>query len=332
MSRAPTVVLVLCLALAGCAGGQTTTTPDHTMTTATGAGPDVRTVELAGGPVDVPADPERVVVLQSFVLPHVLSMDVVPVGVGLSDTSVDPNEILPPWLDQRLPDEIATFREQEPDLELIASLEPDLIVAFRATENIDQVRAIAPVAVIDRIAMQWEELTEGVASVVGQQDRSAAYMEQFEDRVATFRDQTLPELGDRTVSAFRVRGPDELRIEVLDSFPGQVLAAAGVQRPEAQDTEGDTGYGYLEVSTERLTEADADLMFAITYERRPQTRDDLDTLSQTEIWRSLEAVRAGQVYEVDGANWFGGHPLAAIALLDDLAAAVDGDLPAYGAA
>ena len=42
-------------------------------------------------------------------------------------------------------------------------------------------------------------------------------------------------------------------------------------------------------------------------------------MSETAVWQSLEGVQAGQVFEVDGANWFGEHPLAAVALLDDLA-------------
>lgn len=290
---------------------------------------ETRTVDLAGGIVEVPIGPQRVVVLQSFILPHVLSMGVEPIVVGLSDVTVDPNEILPPWLDASVPADVTTFSEREPDVELIASLDPDLIVAFRAIDGIEQLRQIAPVAVVDRIALEWRELTEGVAEVFGERDRFEGFMADYEARVARFRQETAPELGDRTVSAFRVRGPDKLRIEVLDSFPGQILAAAGVARPEAQDREGDTGFGYLEVSTERFAEADADLMFAITYDRRPQTKDDLRTLTQTPIWQALRGVQSGQVFEVDGATWFGGHPLAAIALLDDLAAAVSGDLSPY---
>ena len=85
------------------------------------------------------------------------------------------------------------------------------------------------------------------------------------------------------------------------------------------------------MSTERLAEADADLMFPITYLRRPATKEDLAAMSETAVWQSLKGVQAGQVFEVDGANWFGGHPLAAVALLDDLAAAVSGELAPYAA-
>ena len=183
----------------------------------------LRAVELPGGTIEVPADPQRVVVLQSFILPHVLSMGVEPVGVGLTDVTVPPNEILPPWPDARLPDDVVVFEETAPDLELIASLEPDLLVAFRADmEGYEQLREIAPVAVIDRIAMEWRELTEGVADVFNTHEQFDEFMSDYEARLEQFRAETLPELGDLTVSAFRVRGPDALRIEVLDSFPGQI--------------------------------------------------------------------------------------------------------------
>lgn len=312
------------LGVAGCGGGSeqgATTSGDATTSGGT------RTVELAGGTVEVPTNPQRVVVLQSFVLPHVLSMGVKPVAVGLSDATVAPNEILPPWLDTSLPENVTTFSEQEPNLELISRLDPDLIVAFRATDNIEQIRQIALVAVIDRIAMQWRELTEGVARVFGEEERFDRFMADYKARVSEFRNQTLPALGDQTVPVFRVRGPNELRIEVLDSFPGQILADAGVRRPEAQNRKGDTGFGYLEVSLERLAMADADLMFAITYDRRPQTKEDLRAMAQTPIWQ--EIVQDSQVHEIDGATWFGGHPLAAIALLDDLTTAVRGNLTPF---
>lgn len=296
------------------------------------AGADVattRTVYLDGGTVEVPVEPQRVVVLQSFLLPHVLSMGIEPIGVGLDDGAIDPDDVVPEWLEVELGDDVTVFAEEEPDLELIAALEPDLIVAFREEDGHAQLRDLAPLAVIDRDAREWRELTDGVAAVFEAEDRVAAFMDDYDERVEAFRDETLAELDARTVSVFRVRGPEELRIEVRDSFPGLQLAEAGVHRPATQDREGDGGFGYVEVGGERLADADADLMFAITYDRRPQTKQDLRDLHGSPVWHTLDGVQAGRVFEVDGATWFGGHPLAAIALLDDLAAAVEGELEPY---
>lgn len=68
-----------------------------------------RTVELASGTVKVPSDPQRVVVLQSFVLPHMLPMGVEPIAVSMIEDTLEPSEIVPTWLDASLPEGIATF-------------------------------------------------------------------------------------------------------------------------------------------------------------------------------------------------------------------------------
>jgi iron complex transport system substrate-binding protein len=318
LSRLPVLVAVAGLVLAACSNAAQPAGGDAGEE-AGAASPEVRTVELPGGPVDVPAEPRRVVVLQSFLVPHVVSLGVTPVGVGLTDPAVDAD----------LDPDVVTFDETAPDLERLAELEPDLFVAFREPPEVEQLEQIAPVADVDRIALEFDELLEGVATVLGAEEEGDRIASAYEQRVERFRDETAPRLEDRTVSTFRVRGPDELRIEVLDSFPGQVLDAAGVARPPVQDVESDDGFGYLEVSGERLDDADADLMFPITYERRPQSRDDLDALASTPLWATLTAVEEDQVFEVDAGAWFGGHPSAGVALLDDLAATVDGDLAPY---
>lgn len=323
LRRVPLVLIGAALGLSACTGGGGPDDGDGAQTQ------DTRTVALDGGTVEVPDDPQRIVVLQALIVPHVLSLGAEPVAVGLTDPSEPAAATVPDWLDADLADDVATFDEAAPDLELLAELDPDLFIAFREPPEADLLEQIAPIADVDRIALEWEELLAGIGTVLDADDEAARLTAAFDDRVERFRDETLDELDGRTVSTFRVRGADELRIEVADSFPGRILDTAGVTRPEVQDVNSDDGFGYLEVSSERLGDADADLLFPITYDRRPQTRDDLAQLAATDLWDNLDAVTAGEVYEVDGGAWFGGHPTAAIALLDDLEAAVTGELPAY---
>lgn len=90
---------------------------------ADGAGP--RLVEHVMGTTEVPADPERVVVLDTPHLDTALSLGVTPVGSVQSDVA----EGLPAYLGGRTEGIEIVGTIEEPDLEAISALDPDLILS-----------------------------------------------------------------------------------------------------------------------------------------------------------------------------------------------------------
>jgi ABC-type Fe3+-hydroxamate transport system substrate-binding protein len=97
-----------------------------------------------GGEATLEAPAERVVVLEWDFAEHLLAVGVDPVGVadvaGYGD-----------WLASELPEDVTDVgTRQEPSLEQIAALEPDLIVGvdFRHEATRDQLKAIAPTLIL----------------------------------------------------------------------------------------------------------------------------------------------------------------------------------------
>lgn len=95
--------------------------------------PETITYQSENGPVEVPANPKRVVVLSSF------AGDVMSLGVNL--VGVDSwSKMNPRWKD-KLKD-VAEVSDE--DLEKIIELNPDLIIGLSTIKNVDKLKKIAP--------------------------------------------------------------------------------------------------------------------------------------------------------------------------------------------
>jgi ABC-type Fe3+-hydroxamate transport system substrate-binding protein len=110
---------------------------------------------------------------------------------------------------------------------------------------------------------------------------------------------------------------------------GGVLAALDLPRPAAQRGLTDPGHPFVPVSTERLTEHDADLVLLLT-----GPTADPGFLRAEPLWQRLGAVQAGRVVEVDALRWATmSCVLGTWWVLDDLAALLLGEgTPVHGVA
>src|SRR5690606_30566842 len=95
--------------------------------------PETITYESETGPVEVPADPQRVLVLSTYT-GNVMALDVPLVGVDSWSKS-----------NPRFEEELADIEEvTEDNLEKIIELDPDLIIGSSTMKNIDKLKDIAP--------------------------------------------------------------------------------------------------------------------------------------------------------------------------------------------
>lgn len=272
-----------------------------------GAGPgETRVVEDARGRVTVPADPRRVVVLDRFPLDSALAVGVRPVGVP------DPSN-LPGYLAGRVGEAQKIGDEYAPSLERIAALEPDLIVGsvYSAEGNYGKLKEIAPTVLVDDgDSGRWKEIHAGVATALGRERAGERVMSGYRGRTEEFR-RKVQEDDRPEVSVVRPR-EDGVRLYGKTYFSGVVLEDAGLPRPPAQDVEEREP---LDLSREFVRRADGDVIFVWSYD--PAEREELEKIEADPLWNRLDAVGEGRVYEV-GDHWYGGGPLAADAVLDDL--------------
>ncbi|RVT84343.1 iron-siderophore ABC transporter substrate-binding protein [Rhodobacteraceae bacterium CCMM004] len=271
------------------------------------------TVTHAMGDTDVPDAPERVVVLTNEGTEAVLALGVTPVGAATSWNG-------DPWYAHIAPrmDDVAPLgKESAINLELVAALEPDLILGNkqRHEEIYRQLSAIAPTVLSERLRGDWMVNFALYAEALGRVEEGQAVMDRFEADVAA----TSAALGDslqEEVSVIRFL-PSQIRIYQKDSFSGVLLDRLGFARPENQDVDDFA----LRVGKESIPDMDGDRIFHFTWE----TGDGKGSAAAREaladpLWQTLSAVRAGRVHEVDDAIWnTAGGVIAADLMLKDVA-------------
>lgn len=272
-----------------------------------------REVSHAMGATTVPDDPERVVVLTNEGAEALLALGVTPVGAANSWTG-------DPWYDhiaEAMEGVEPVGTESAVNLELVAALEPDLILADkqRHEEIHGQLSAIAPTVLSEELRGDWMENFALYAEAVGREAEGRAVMEDFRARVAATAEALGPAL-EEEVSVVRFLA-GQIRVYQLDSFSGVLLDPLGFARPENQAVEDFA----LRVGKESIPDMDGDRIVHFTYEPGDGEGSALaEEVLDDPLWQSLSAVKAGRVHAVDDAVWnTAGGVLAARLMLQDVA-------------
>lgn len=310
------------LGLAGCGGG-------GGGSAGTGAGGEGRAVEHALGRTRIPARPERVVALDSFVaLPTLLDAGLPVVG-AISVSAISGGEPLPLYLEPEEVEgiEVVGGAESAPNLEAIAALQPDVIVGWSVLTDERLYRdlsRIAPTVLTEGSAYlggDWRTEARRIASWFGAEETADRRISRYEERVAELRGRIEDRLGSPEVSALRIT-EDQLLLYYSCFWPGSVLADAGLGRPRNQRR--DDGCPAFQqdhaamLSLEKLPEVDAEAIFYYVGGTREGATALEDEMLDSDLWRGLEAVQNGRAFAVGGEAWLFANARAAMRVLDDL--------------
>lgn len=234
------------------------------------------------GPVEVPANPQRIVALTNA--PNVLSLDGTVVGV---DEWTNKN----PLFTEKLSG-IEVVSDES--LEKIIELDPDLIIAGTTNKNIDKLQEIAPTVVytwgkLDYLAQQLE-----IGKLLNKEQEAQAWIEDFTNRAEEAGKEIKAKIGENaTVSvletdskSFYVFGNNFARgTEIL-------YQAMGLNMPEKVKTDA-IGPGYYTLSTEVLSEYAGDYIVL----SRSAAADN--SFMQTDTWTKIPAVQNKHIIEID---------------------------------
>jgi iron complex transport system substrate-binding protein len=270
-----------------------------------------------GNAVEIPVEPKRVVTLDDRTLEAALAVGAPVIGaVGR-------------YLEQPVPPAFENLAADvevvgvQPNLEAVARLEPDLILGqgYAVEEAEEELRRIAPVVALEYweddsyTATRWEEHFRRVGDALGRKERAAEELARLERAVEEFRADFPGDPADVALSVVQMQ-PEQWLYFTSISFCGEMVEVLGFSRPESQRVT-DTDRVYLSYEELPLADGDAIILTAETLEEG--VSEKVDDVTSSPLWRSLDAVKAGDVHRVDGFLWLtAGSVPGGLAIIEDL--------------
>ena len=289
--------------LTACGGGGSDTSSDPSGETAEGF---PTTVETLFGDVEIEDRPENVVALGWSDAETALALGVQPVGV--SDWQDYGGAGVGPWATDLFDSEPVEVGTMEPNIEAIASLEPDVILDTRSDnsqERHDTLTPIAPVVgappeVEVNYGTSWQQQTRQVAQVLGEEERGEELVTELEERFTQIREDN-PEFADTTIAVgayfdgqYGAYVPGDTRVDLLTELGFEYKSAL------AERVDGDF---YTDLSAELVEELDADLTVVFPI-GGPETGEFLHEDPVLQSIPSAEDDRLIIVDDLDLANAF----------------------------
>ncbi|WP_439628776.1 ABC transporter substrate-binding protein [Shinella sp.] len=240
------------------------------------------------GTTAISGKPQRVVALEFSFVQTLDAFGVVPVGIA------DDNQA--PRIEQLLGKTISyasVGTRLEPNLELVSTLSPDLIIAdeIRHAAIYEQLASIAPTIVLNSWEGDYATIKQSaliIADALGEPDKG--------QQALAAHDTTMQALAGKMPAAetrrvlLAVATPDAMSLHTSSSFTGSVFQAIGLM-PAIQSADAvESGAGL-----ERLIAVKPDILLVAT----DPGGTVLDRWKDNAAWANIPAVKTGMVFEVD---------------------------------
>ncbi|MGW0663565.1 ABC transporter substrate-binding protein [Streptodolium elevatio] len=304
---AAAMAAALAVGLAACGDD----TKDDAASTGASAG-FPRTITHDKGTTEIKDKPKRIVALDNSLVEAVAALDRPLVG-GIG--SYRDQKGFPDYLGESVKDTKDVGPLDNPNLEQIVALKPDLIISATVRHDAlyDQLAKIAPTVFVKTTGPTWKDNIKLVAQALGEEQKATEKLTAYEARAKRIGDAINAKAGNPTVSVVRfVDGPT--RIYLPKTFSGIVLADMGIARPENQR---DPEKFNIEISEEQIGLADADYIFVTSFSGGEERKA---RFLANPLWQRLKAVADQHVYEVADEKWMTSVSLqGAHVILDDLA-------------
>ncbi|HGL6715575.1 iron-siderophore ABC transporter substrate-binding protein [Burkholderia contaminans] len=284
-------------------------------------------VSLAGNPVvsqasaTMPVRPQRVVALDFMFAESVIALDIVP--VGMADTAFYPG-----WLgyqSDRLANVTDIGSRQEPGLEAIAAVKPDLIigVGFRHAPIFDALDRIAPTILfqfspnvsdggVPVTQLDWmRQIFRTIGAVTGRDARAQAVDAQLDAGIArnAARLAAAGRKGERVALLQDLGLPDRYWAYTGNSTSAGLARALGLDPWPKKPTREGTLYV---TSADLLRQRDLAVMFVTASGMEVPLSAKLDS----PVWRFVPAMKEHRIALIERNIWGFGGPMSALKLAD----------------
>ncbi|WP_069163273.1 ABC transporter substrate-binding protein [Nocardia altamirensis] len=272
-----------------------------------------RTVTHASGVSEVPADPQRIVVLTTSALDATCAVGLWERVVGA--VTLDGSRPQPAYLGTGVLKIPGVGSAAQPDPAKIAELRPDLILGDipTATASFEALRAIAPTVLVGA-GNSWQAEFTALAAGLGRREAAGAVLDAYHTEAA---DAGMAMAAKQTQASLIRFTADTDQVQGSDSFAGQILGDMGVQRPQAQ-----RGTSFNVTPDDFATKVEGDLIYVLL--AGDEGKKHGAAVMRTDQWKDLGAAGDKRVFAVDDTVWHGNGLTAARALLTDLTGTLNG--------
>lgn len=255
--------------------------------------PTTITYESENGPVEVPADPQRVLVLSSFA-GNVMALDVPLVGVD-SWSKMNP----------RFEEKLEGVEEvTDENLEKIIELDPDLIVGLSNIKNVEKLKEIAPTVTFTYGKVDYLTQHIEIGKLLNKEEEAQTWVDEFKIRTQEIGDDIEAKIGE------------DATVTVIESFDKQLYVFGdnwgrgteilyqemGLKMPE-KVKEMALADGYYALSAEVLPEFTGDYLIFSKH------KDADNSFEETETFKNISAVKNNQMFTVDAMEFYFNDPL-----------------------
>jgi len=251
------------------------------------------------GTTAVPDAPQRIVVLEYSFVDSLAAVGVSPVGIADDNKR---ESIIPSYTAIIGDDWTSVGTRKSPSLEVIASLQPDLIIADTGRHEAvyAALSEIAPTIVFDSLTGTYAvamEAAQTIANAVGK----GAEMEARLAEHAVIMDDYKADLGDVSgwSAQFLIDNGEGIYLHSPISYNGSLLTWFGFQNnmptPDGKSYEE----AIVNTSLEQLSEINPQIIIRGKYAEDALT----DSWLGQPVYDAIAAVSAGNVYDISGHEW-----------------------------
>ncbi|MFB5760045.1 ABC transporter substrate-binding protein [Paenibacillus medicaginis] len=249
------------------------------------------TVQDARGELKLDKVPDRIVAMDFSFTDMLVSLGVQPVGIA-DDGSP---ELFMDSVKDKLGQYTSVGSRYEPNIELISSVQPDLIIADinKHSAALAQLEQIAPVLVLDDFQADYDQMLKNfniVAKAVGKEKEGAERLAEHERLVKETQEKLSA--SDLTILP-AVVNPTGFFGHSDHSYTGSIVKLLGFTDPLQNEK------SYPELALEQLVELNPQVLFLMPTE-------DVTIVNEWEknpLWSKIDAVVNKHIYTVERRNW-----------------------------
>lgn len=249
------------------------------------------TVTDARGELKLDQVPERIVVMDFSFTDMLVSLGVQPVGIADDGTP----ELFMDEVKDKLGAYTSVGSRYEPNIEVISSLHPDLIIVDinKHAAALDQMENIAPLLVLDDFQADYEQMLKNfalVATAVGKEDEGSKRLAEHEQLVAEAKSKLV---GANLKALPAVVNPTGFFGHSDHSYTGSIVKLLGFTDPLINEK------SYPELTLEQLSELNPQVLFLM-----PTAETTIvNEWEKNPLWGGIEAASSQRIFTVERRNW-----------------------------